>query len=65
MADFLKEDIIKSMGSGELCNIPRKNKKAMTMNWKAPTYMTGNYTFKYKDGGGALINELLFIDFSM
>jgi phage/plasmid-associated DNA primase len=63
MADFLKEDIIKSMGSGELCNIPRKNKKASSMNWKTPTFMTGNYSFKYKDGGGALMKRIALYRF--
>jgi hypothetical protein len=43
---------------GAILTIPRKNKDALNIKWKAPLFFIGNYYPEYKDSSGAIPRRL-------
>jgi len=56
-------DLFKGMASGETINVPRKNKKAITIKWEVPSTLISNYYPNYEDKGGAISKRLAIFEF--
>jgi hypothetical protein len=53
-ASMLAPTIWQSMTTGEIVQIPRKQKSALSIKWSAPMLWMGNHPLGYPDNGGAI-----------
>jgi hypothetical protein len=64
MSTVLDQTIFQSMVSGEGVSVPRKNKKAITVEcWKSPMIGAGNNLPDYNDNSGSIARRLAIFPF--
>lgn len=65
MKNTISVDIFKSISTGESVNVPRKNKRAITVpKWNIPIILIGNYYPNYEDKGGSISKRLAIFEFN-
>jgi len=65
MKETISDDLFKSMATGEAVNVPRKNKKALTISkWSVPQVFISNYYPNYVNKGGSISKRLAIFEFN-
>ena len=59
----LASDLFKQMVCGEDIHIPRKNKSAIDIRWRAPLFLCSNVHLSYKDVQGSISRRLIIFRF--
>jgi phage/plasmid-associated DNA primase len=63
MTDVLESALLQSMISGESINVPRKNRSAITVQWRAHLLFGSNFLPNYSDVSGAISRRLCIIPY--